>query len=144
MTDKMQELMNRAYDRWHNRMDVWTTQDFWDQLNADERFAVFLGNLNYQVENGGFSQWWSNGYATPETFGYIKRACTRIGTNAAKKVAKLVKTAEKAIGARTERELSESEWEDLIENLSELDKAFYAVNAQFMQDAEAHLEKGEV
>lgn len=32
-------------------------------LTNRERLAVILGNMNYQVENGGLSQWVDNGYS---------------------------------------------------------------------------------
>lgn len=62
--------MDNCYDRWqqHNR-DIkdgglkWSYNDFIDQLTPYEKTAVILGNLNYQVENGGFMQWDDNGYS---------------------------------------------------------------------------------
>jgi len=87
---KHQELMDAAYDRWQeserlgrkylegcdiNAYDLrrenpelyrayfWTKEDFWAQLSPAEIVAVFTGNLNYQVENGGWLQWHDNGYS---------------------------------------------------------------------------------
>ena len=63
-----QNLMNKAYD-------LWSTEDgkklsYSDFLDAvSDKFgklyfdAVITGNLNYQVENGGFSQWHYNNYS---------------------------------------------------------------------------------
>lgn len=63
-----QELMNKAYS-------LWQTEDgkklnysnFLDLVLKDlgEIYfnAVITGNLNYQVENGGFSQWHYNDYS---------------------------------------------------------------------------------
>lgn len=36
-----------------------------------ERRVVIMGNLNYKVTNGGFSQWIDNGYFNPETRGVV-------------------------------------------------------------------------
>ncbi len=58
-----QLIMNKAYDRWQKNAKVWDKFMFFDQLDFQERVAVSLGNLNYQVENGGFSQWKYNGLA---------------------------------------------------------------------------------
>ena len=74
-----QQLMNAAYDKWQEQGrkceatskaagDVvarsWTYAQFLRELSVAERRAVMLGNLNYQVENGGFAQWVDNGYAS--------------------------------------------------------------------------------
>ncbi|MFA5153860.1 MAG: DUF4375 domain-containing protein [Clostridia bacterium] len=57
-----QRIMNRVYKMWQKN-DEWTSAEFFDRLNYQERIAVALGNLNYQVQNGGFSQWKFNSYA---------------------------------------------------------------------------------
>ena len=31
-------------------------------VEAEEEIAVRVGNMNYQVQNGGWDQWWDNGY----------------------------------------------------------------------------------
>lgn len=61
MTDNTQALMDQAYSRWQSSR--WSREEFWAQLTPKERVAVFVGNLNYQVGNGGFSQWCFNGYS---------------------------------------------------------------------------------
>jgi hypothetical protein len=133
----MQTLMNQAYARWQAlEHQQWSQEDFWDQLDSKERFAVFLGNLNHQVQNGGFLQWWSNGYATPETFGYIKRACNRIGTDSAKQVGNMVTCAEDICEEYNAGEVS---WRDMNDTFSSLDPIFYAICDQFIADAEAYL-----
>ena len=54
-----QWLMNRAYDTWEPEEDY---TEFLERLDSLHRDAVVLGNLNYQVENGGWIQWYLNGY----------------------------------------------------------------------------------
>lgn len=138
MPTRMQKLMGATYDRWQKN-DRWSKQDFWDQLSADERFAVFLGNMNYQVQNGGFSQWLGNGYATKETVGYILCACDRIGTPAAREVWGLVERFWDAARDFDERAADEDEYAEFEGALDGLDTAYYAIDDQFMADAEAHL-----
>lgn len=58
----MQSLMDKAYGRWQGN-EGWSTKTFFDHMEPAEKTAVLLGNLNYQVENGGFQQWVGNGYA---------------------------------------------------------------------------------
>lgn len=58
--------MDEAYslfERNENPVDEWGIEDLFDHLDYLHRVAVALGNLNYQVGNGGFSQWYFNGYA---------------------------------------------------------------------------------
>lgn len=57
-----QQIMEETYARW-KKHDEWEQEDFWSQLSRKEKFAVFSGNFNYQVNNGGFAQWKDNGYA---------------------------------------------------------------------------------
>ena len=54
--------MNEAYAMWKTHKE-WSIDEFFDHLSFIQRVAVALGNLNYQVGNGGFSQWGFNGYA---------------------------------------------------------------------------------
>lgn len=87
-TPKITAHNDLAYQRWNAQVgsdgaNNWTKQDFWDQLSAAERVAVFTSNLIGQVMNGGFVQWYENGYATPETQGFLTRLCMRLGTEAA-------------------------------------------------------------
>lgn len=62
-----QGLMDSAYAKWP---EGGSQPDMMMTLTPAERTAVLLGNLNYQVQNGGFRQWVDNGYAT-------RRAATR-------------------------------------------------------------------
>ena len=62
-----QTLMNNAYDLWSiEEGKKLSYSDFLDVVS--DKFgklysnAVITGNLNYQVENGGFYQWFENGY----------------------------------------------------------------------------------
>jgi len=63
-----QKLMNKAYDLWSTEEGKKLSySDFLDVVS--DKFgklysnAVITGNLNYQVENGGFSQWHYNDYS---------------------------------------------------------------------------------
>jgi hypothetical protein len=53
-------LIEEAYALWQK--NDWTKAQFFDHLDYTHRIAVALGNLNGQVNNGGFSQWIFNGY----------------------------------------------------------------------------------
>lgn len=141
MTTKHETLMDAAYDRWQadHRM---SKEDFWDQLSADERLAVFTGNFNYQVCNGGFSQWDGNDYATEEVVGYLDRLLTRMDTECSLKVRALLRKFAKAQSRWNEARGSYGEeraWEAFAEELEPLDTAFYKINEQFLVEIEALL-----
>lgn len=57
-----QQLMTSAYDKWQDgnvKYERWL-----NGLPRVEMDAVLLGNLNYQVENGGITQYVDNGYCS--------------------------------------------------------------------------------
>lgn len=135
-----QKLMDQAYARWQADQSV-SQAKFWQTLNEEERFAVWTGNLNYQVCNGGFSQWWGNDYAQPEVVSYLIEQCAALGTPAASAVADLVRRFKLITGGLQESEISGDAWERIGNRMGDLDSAFYEVNDQFMLDAEAHLVK---
>ena len=59
---KWQAIMDAAYEKWRTDRGM-SYRTFLQSLNPTEQIAVRLGNLNYQVGNGGFRQWVDNGYA---------------------------------------------------------------------------------
>lgn len=123
-----QDLMDVAYARWQNNKQ-WTKDDFFDSLDARERFAVFTGNLNYQVENGGWSQWKFNRYATDEVVAYLRRNLPKVGPNGVA-VAKLM----------DEFLAQECDDEDEVqEDEDRLCSAYYAINTAFMAECEKFL-----
>ena len=52
--DYLQNLMDEAYLKWKKINNDWNLKDFDLSLDYKHRNAVLFGNLNYQVENGGF------------------------------------------------------------------------------------------
>ena len=60
--DLHQTLMDQSYAKWDD--NTATYNDFIASLPKNERYAVLLGNMNYQVCNGGWIQWCDNGYCT--------------------------------------------------------------------------------
>lgn len=147
---KHQEIMDKAYKRWQeSKPPQWSKQEFWDQLDAQERFAIHIGNMNYQVQNGGFSQWHTNDYGVPEVVGYLLRVLPKINTAAALKVVELLKQYRDAVDLfdESDKENSygdpiENAYEDFYDNLSPLDTEYYVVNEQFMADVQRSLDTG--
>jgi len=64
-TSRWQALMNGAYELAipPQCSKQWSYDQFLANLDAKERQAVLLGNMNYQIGNGGVQQWVENGYA---------------------------------------------------------------------------------
>ncbi len=62
---KIQQIMDVAYARWQKNRAM-SQEEFWLRLSYPEKVAVFVGNLNYQVCNGGFLQWHDNEYSDCE------------------------------------------------------------------------------
>jgi hypothetical protein len=79
--ERVQGLMNQAYKRWQAGGDLENTprEDFYGKLEDPHRLAVVFGNLNYQVENGGWSQWIYNNYADP-AIPYIREYAQQYGS----------------------------------------------------------------
>lgn len=143
MSELHQSLMNKAYDRWNTTLKGVSKEAFHDSLDAQERFAVHTGNFNYQVENGGFIQWWCNCYGTPSTVEYLLRACDRINTESAANVKELLTKFKESVPSKNPRQhMDEDEWEKFSNSLDGMDMQYYAINEQFMMDCEAHLKKG--
>lgn len=148
-----QGLMDQAYGRWQaNSAQVraareagdetakeWSKQDFLDQLYGDEMLAIPLGNLIYQVQNGGWSQWMGNGYASPYALSMLRVVLKQIGTPAALKTQELIERFERL----TDGNLSDQNWypdeddsDEFQEQESALSREFYEVDDQLLDDAE--------
>lgn len=134
-----QQLMDAAYARWQGT--GWSKDEFHDSLSPQERFAVHTGNLNYQVGNGGFMQWWDNQYGTPSTVDFLERAMARMGTNTALVVAGLLKRYKEAVGTVNPRKRHIA-WEDVRDEMEGLNDEFYKIDDQFLIDCENHLKNG--
>ena len=65
--------VGRAFD---GRGKQRSHRNFLDALSEPEQLAVVFGNLNYQVENGGFTQWVDNGYYV-DTVDRLKEYCAK-------------------------------------------------------------------
>ena len=136
-----QELMDAAYDRWEKN-PAWSKKDFWANIGPLELEAVCMGNLNYQVENGGFRQWVGNGYCTPETLFIIRRVLVRLGSPTAQQVLDLLDEVARIVETYgSEDEMDEYDFEQYVEEMDPLDGRFYQLNKQLMEELEAYFRK---
>ena len=135
--------MDQAYDRWTAENDRrMSKQDFWDQLDAKERIAVFTGNLNQQVCNGGFEQWADNGYAEPEVVTFLLRLLRRMDTETSHAVADLItefQLLREEYGQTDNGHYDEEMAEELAERTDPLDTVYYKINDQFLAEVDDEL-----
>lgn len=125
--DVHQSLMDKAYDRWNGEWKGFSYDQFVAQLDYAERLAVLAGNLNYQVCNGGFAQWFYNDYGSHA--GTVIRLLTEYKDRpGVSEVIDLIRDARERDG-----------WNGDSANFDDLDTRFYAVNDTFLKSVEAIL-----
>lgn len=85
----MTEVYEEKFPVWEGILNSIEEKEFEDCSDL-EQTAILLANLNYQVENGGFSQWVDNGYGLKwrETIQSLRQ----VGTQNAMKVIDLIGT----------------------------------------------------
>jgi hypothetical protein len=140
----LDNMTDAAYARWQASTPQWSKEAFRDQLTPQERVAVTVSNLVSQVRNGGFLQWFDNGYATQDSVAFLHRALHRMqGHNpATEKVLQLLAQFDDAVDLPEGPPTNEEDHLLLSEDLSDLDTDFYEVDTAFLQEVERYLEKG--
>lgn len=118
-------MSNEKYPTWQKLMD----SVFAKQLTSREEEARVLANLNYQVQNGGFSQWVWNGYLKDDGK-ELRRVLNVMGTENANAVRKMV----------CEVQRDAAEYDDDYD-FNALDEAYYTINDAFMMDVELFLSR---
>jgi hypothetical protein len=149
-----QELMDEAYNRWQKGGDLHGVSriEFLDELQPVQRKAVLIGNLNYQVQNGGFDQWIGNGYALQAL--RVSALLKQIGTPTCLKVREMVEEIlpflnldsreQGCLGSYLKSDLNRRRWDDEEEcedeteghSFDHLDDKFYDLNEEFMKEVE--------
>ena len=138
-----QQLMDEVYDKWRNNKN-WDYNDFVGELGIKHALAVLTGNLNYQVENGGFSQWHFNEYSSE-----AQKLLTLLSFYKKEPVvAEVIRLVEKAVRiidkyeseivrVRSQWDYDDEEIEELEnemqDKLDELDDKYYKINDEFMK-----------
>lgn len=86
-----QSIMDSAYTKWQDPKNKGISYlDFLNLLTPLEKKAVVLGNMNYQVQNGGWIQWVDNGYAVRSGINTLIETLSEINTDESKKAKELV------------------------------------------------------
>ncbi len=131
----LQGLMTKAYDKFTTDL---TYDQFVFQLDFDEKVAVLAGNLNYQVENGGFMQWADNGYISQ--MDALSIVLEQIDTETTNKVAHMLRHVAD-LTQDDEYQRCDGAWEDFVSGCDHLDTDFYKINQQFLDEVEAFIVK---
>lgn len=120
-TENLQLVLDVAYARWQEGGDLEgaSMEDWFNNLPEIEQLGVALGKFNQQVTNGGFNQWWGNGYAEvmwDRLVGAVS-GMKEMGLSTATKVDNLLERFYAAIGG----ELDNDRWERSFDHLESCD-----------------------
>lgn len=135
--EELQAVMDRCYE-WCRKCGYdMSYGQFLKSLRDNDRAVVTCGNLNYQVENGGFNQWLDNRYDSGAP--YLLAMCDEIASPATKQVAELVREAMRRNDVNNR--MFESNAFDPIDedylSMDSLDESYYAISDQFLTDVAA-------
>jgi hypothetical protein len=127
----LQTLVNYAYKEVVKREEMITLSkaEFWTRLPFRARIAVFVGNLNFQVVNGGFTQWVENGYS--ECAGDLMQFLDKLPKNGPE-VAAIVRCVTQMVADEDVEDFDEYHGADLS-------SLYYNLNDSFLNEVEAVL-----
>ena len=135
-----EKIMRKAYNKYPKTNDV----PFFSVLTPREKEVVALGNLNYQVENGGFTQWVDNGYCSRESTTALFSFLKSLGTVEADKVTKMIRKVCKYVNLDAEHKgclggYLKDEGYEPTELFDEFTSQFYKINNILLDSAEEFL-----
>lgn len=115
------------------------------QLTTQEEEAQLLAGLNYQVQNGGFSQWVCNGYGQERW--ELVRVLRAIGTPRAAAVERMVLEIGRQLNDRPNggcfgdylKNDTDRGHQKLADTCEPFDTMYYAQNKEFEEDCERYL-----
>lgn len=136
--DVHQKLMDEAYNTWQKGLSY---DEFIDTLDNKHKLAVLTGNLNYQVENGGFLQWHNSLYS-PKAYELLNLLSLYKNKPYINNVMEIVR---EALSIMQEYETYYYADDDVYltgHDFGELDDKFYKINEQFLITMEEILKGG--
>jgi hypothetical protein len=154
-----QTLVDQAYDIWKVNPG-WSYDHFISTLEDPHHSAVLLGNMNYQVSNGGWRQWHDNGYSSQaEALTRVLESIVEV-CPLASEIIRMVECSENcaAVGENLsqldflqyegeaeylDREAYEGAFEEAFEPTEEMDKTYYRIDHDFMTQVEVWLRQRE-
>lgn len=136
MYENLQAIRDTAYERWQSDNNM-SEQEFWNGLNTSERIAVFCGNLNYQVCNGGFVQWHENEEATEEVLDFLIQLCGSMDTKNGTIVQALLQEFRESQVTFVESEGDDGDHTIFHTASDVLSSRFYDINDSWLREIEA-------
>jgi len=136
-----QKLMDDAYNSWGDNASYET---FVDSLDEKHQLAVLTGNLNYQVENGGFVQWDINEYISKIDLLIELLKKHNVGKNGkiVIEILEVVKDSKEDLEQIREYDDEyEEEEENYYEVIGMYDTEYYKVGNGFLKEVEEKLKK---
>lgn len=133
----LQKIMNVAYENW--RKTDWSQAKFWLHLSYSQKVAVYFGNLNYQVYNGGFFQWHDNRYS--KCANELILILEDVNTNSSMAVANIIRQVMSEVKYRTPSNswFYDDEEDEEYYDLDEYDNEFYDISEILMVEIVEYL-----
>ena len=134
--DTIIELYEAAHNRWQSD---WSREDFRDSLQGLESTAVHFADMDRQVANGGWSQWYHNSYYTPEVLSFLKlRARQDLEQTSA--VVEMQRILDEVGLICESADATMSHWDyDVDAKLDLLDAAYHGIDGAVLRAVEAWL-----
>ena len=132
-------LVNESHDLWE-KTDV-RFAGLLEKISDHQRVAMLCAKLNYQVENGGFDQWYVNEYGKEGPVDQLDRFLMLVGTPHALEVAEMIQKFKNIVDryGNYSNDADDGESTEYMTRVDELDSAFYKINTAFMDGVESWL-----
>jgi len=127
--DFLEKLVDDAYDTYSPGM---SKSAFWDSLPIVQLYAVAVANVNNQVENGGWSQWITNGYSDISNWVNLEDIYLELGTPEGKKAANIISRVMTIVDETEGDESVIYSDENTVEELNHYDELYYEINDKLM------------
>lgn len=146
--DVHQRLLDEAHERWNDEddLDGLKYPEFLSRLDYKHKAAVLLANMNYQVQNGGWQQWYGNGYwkmanELGAVLCHFQEVVSEVdNASVVSEALQIFKTAqsvsEDVIDERFGEPVDDYEWEQWSDALDKLDDRYYKIDDELMRLAE--------
>lgn len=147
--DQFQNLMDKAYDIWQANPNL-TTEQFIESVNEKHRPFVAFGKLNQQVENGGFQQYYDNGYNV--MLKYAISMVKMLRSEESKKVLEILREV-KVLYRQLDNKVQRNKHYGIDDHLSDLyefnslckfDDQYYELNDKVMDEIESYIKDNNI
>jgi len=152
--DRIGQLVKEARDRWKNQLAEF--RDYVEEnLSRAHLIALQVSDLDRQVRDGGFRQWYYKGYNID--LENLISYCQEIGTVACMKVKTLLEHIREVINSSRQSKavnllrdngfddyaevLGDALLEKVLDSLDRYNQDYYSINHDFLSDVEKYLRR---